>query len=68
MVIEGVREMLEVEAGPTLKQELLMTSPNKRPNSNVSTTFKEAVESIKESERGSQDRDTNFRRYRSEFF
>ena len=68
MVIEGVREMLEVEAGPTLKQELLMTSPNKRPNSNVSTTFKEAVESIKESERGSQYRDTNFRRYCSEFF
>jgi hypothetical protein len=56
MVIEGVHEELELEAGPPFKQELLVTPPTKRSKPNISTIFKEAVDSIKESERKSQER------------
>jgi len=56
MVIERVQEELEMEAGRPLKEELLLTPPAKRSKPNVSTIFKEAVESIKESERESQER------------
>ena len=56
MVIERVQEELEMEAGRPLKEELLLTPPAKRSKPNVSTIFNEAVESIKESERESQQR------------
>jgi hypothetical protein len=42
MVIEGVQEELEVEAGPPVKPELLVTPPTKRSKPNVTTIFKEA--------------------------
>jgi len=56
MVIDGVQEELGLEAGAPLKQELLVTPPAKRSKANVSSVFKESVESIKESERESQER------------
>ena len=40
MVIEGVQDELELEAGPPLKQELLVTPPTKRSKPNVSAIFK----------------------------
>ena len=43
MVIEGVKEELQLEAGRPLKQELLVTPPTKRSKPNVSTIFKNAV-------------------------
>ena len=49
-------ERLEVEAGLPLKQELLVT-PSTTFKPNLSTIFKEAVESIKESECESQERE-----------
>jgi hypothetical protein len=56
MVIEGVQEELRLEAGNPLKQEFLVTPPFQRSRPDVSTFFKEAVESIKESERESPER------------
>ena len=53
MVIEGVQEELELEAGSPLKQAMLVASPTKRSKPNVSTIFKEAGESFKQCERGS---------------
>ena len=56
MVIEGVQEEWELEAGSHLKQELLVTPPSKKSKRNVSTIFKEGVEWIRKSERESQER------------
>jgi hypothetical protein len=39
-----VQEELELETGPPLKQELLVTPPTKRSKPNISSIFKEAVE------------------------
>jgi len=56
MVIEDMQEQLELEAGPFLKQELLVTPPTKRSKPTVSAIFKEVVESMKESESESHER------------
>jgi hypothetical protein len=56
MVIEGVQEELELEAGSSLKQELIVTPPTKKSKPNVSTILKEAADLTKESEREIQER------------
>ena len=56
MVIEGLQEELKLEVGPPLEQELLVSPLTKTPKPNVISFFKNAVMSIKESERESQER------------
>jgi len=56
MVIEGLQEEFELEGGPPVKQEFLVTVLTKKSKPDVSTVFKEALKSIKECERDSQDR------------
>jgi hypothetical protein len=56
MVIEGLQEEFELEGGPPVKPEFLVTLLTKKSKPDVSTVFKEALKSIKECERDSQDR------------